>query len=34
MWPILIVSIVALFVVIDRCFWWLLPLVSPRSEAG
>jgi len=23
MWPILIVSIVALFVVIDRCFWWL-----------
>lgn len=22
MWPILIVSIVALFVVIDRCFWW------------
>jgi biopolymer transport protein ExbB len=23
MWPILVVSIVALFVVIDRCFWWL-----------
>ena len=22
MWPILIVSIVSLFVVIDRCFWW------------
>jgi biopolymer transport protein ExbB len=24
MWPILIVSIVSLFVVIDRCVWWLL----------
>jgi hypothetical protein len=22
MWPILIVSIVSLFVVIDRCIWW------------
>ena len=34
MWPILIISIVALTVVIERCFWWGARYIPPRSEAG
>ena len=32
MWPILIVSIIALTVVLERTFWWVGPLDETRSE--